>query len=189
MRFASKFGRFGVQIRPMVQEAYATGMARVVQEPIYAIFEPWLLQPHERDIALGHWSFNGFNQMEDQVSVLPPDNRIGVYDSRLDQASKGFSDEVRLDVERVLIANAAMTDNMIVMPISAFPPPWPNYDEYAGTPAALMRKLMDEGHDLVATLGWERASLNRPLVIEGLEALIADPDGELVEAEVEEVLG
>ena len=190
MRFASKFGRFGVQIRPMIQEAYATGMAKVVQEPIYAMFEPWLLLPHERELAMAHWSFNGFLQQEDQVSVVPPDYRIGVYDSELDQANKGWSDEIRLEVERVLTANAAITDNILVLPLTAVPAPWPRYDEYTGTPASLLRRLLDDGHDLEAVLAYELASQARPKIVEMLEAQIASPDVALeVEPQKEEVLG
>lgn len=176
MRFLSKYGRFGVQIRPMVQEAYATGMAKVTQEPVYAMFEPWLLLPHERELALARWTFNGFYQLEDEVSVMPPDHRIGVYDSVIDQKTKGWSDEIRLEVERVLIANAEITDNVMVVPVTVFPPPWPRYDEFTGTIEELIEKLVTDGHDLASVLAYEASAQNRPDVIERLTELVADPD-------------
>lgn len=185
MRFASKYGRFGVQIRPMVQEAYATGMAKVIQEPVYAMFEPWDLRPHERELCLARWSFNGFYQQEDEVTVLPPDHRIGVFDSLAAAALQGWPDVIREEVERVLIANASITDNIIVLPLSAFLPPWPRYDDFDGTSEALLAKLIEDGHSLEATLEYERSAQNRPEVIATLEELIADPDA-LLELQPEE---
>lgn len=192
MRFASKYGRFGVSIRPMIQEAYATGMAKVVQEPVYAMFEPWDLKPHEREIALARWGLTppGFYQQEDEVTVFPPDHRIGVYDSVADAQLKGWTEAVRLEVERVLIANASITDNIIVLPLSAFPPPWPRYDDFEGTPERLIARLVEDGHDLEAVLGYERATQNRDEIVEALEVLIADPDALLeLQPEAEEILG
>lgn len=190
MRFISKYGRFGIVVRPMIQEAYATGMAKVVQEPVYAMFEPWTLTPEERELALSRWTFNGFYQLEDEVSIMPPDYRIGVFDSVIDQETKGYSDETRLEVERVLVANAAITDNIIVVPATMIAPPWPRYDEYTGTPAALLRKLVDEGYELDEVLEYERASQDRPKIVAALEAAIDDPDSELEpEPQKEEVLG
>lgn len=190
MRFASKYGRFGVQIVPMIQEAYATGMAKVIQEPVYAMFEPWDLLPHERELAVSRWSFNGFYQQEDEVTVLPPDHRIGVYDSVADQKLKGWSDELRKEVERVLIANAEITDNILVLPHSAFAPPWPRYDDFIGTSDRLIARLVEDGHDLTAVLGYERASQNRDEIVEALEELIADPDALLeLQPEAEEIAG
>lgn len=191
MRFLSKYGRFGVQIRPMIQEAYATGMAKVIQEPVYASFEPWLLLPHERELALSRWSFNGFYQLEDEVTVMPPDYRIGVYDSVLDQQSKGWPDEIRLEVERVLIANAEITDNVIVVPVTVYAPPWPRYDEFTGTTEKLIERLIADGHDLTAVLAYEVASQDRPAIVKRLTELVSDPDAllELSPELAEEISG
>ena len=190
MRFAAKFGRFGVQIRPMIQEAYATGMAKVIQEPVYAMFEPWDLLPHERELCLAQWSFNGFYQQEDEVTVLPPDHRIGVFDSVAAALLNGWPDATREEVERVLIANASITDNIIVLPLTVVPPPWPRYEDFQGSPDMLIGKLIEDGHDLEETLAYERSSQNRPEVVSLLEELIADPDALLeLQPETEEVIG
>lgn len=190
MRFASKYGRFGVCIRPQIQEAYATGMAKVIQEPVYAMFEPWQLLPHERELAISRWSFNGFYQQEDEVTVLPPDHRIGVYDSEYDAQLKGWSDEIRQEVERALIVNAELTDNILILPRSAFAPPWPRYDDFIGTSDRLIARLIEDGHNLAEVLAYERSALDRPEVVEALEALIADPDALLeLQPEVEEIVG
>lgn len=190
MRFISKYGRFGVQIIPMVQEAYATGMAKTIQEPVYASFEPWLLLPAEREFAVATWNFSGFYQLEDEVSIMPPDYRIGLFDSVIDQQTKGYSDEVRLEVERVLLANAALTDNIIVVPVTVHPAPWPRYDDFTGTTPQLIERLIEDGHDLDAVLAFEQSSQKRQDVIDALEALIADPDALLeLMPEHEEIVG
>jgi hypothetical protein len=190
MRFASKYGRFGVCIRPQIQEAYATGMAKVIQEPVYAMFEPWDLRPYERELCLARWSFNGFYQQEDEVSIIPPDHRIGVYDSVADALVKGWPDEIRAEVERVLIANAQITDNIIVLPVASVAPPWPRYDEFVGSAEELVARVIADGYDLEAVLAFERESQNREEIVERLEELIADPDALLeLQPEPEEILG
>jgi hypothetical protein len=188
MRFASKYGRFGVCIRPQIQEAYATGMAKVIQEPIYAMFEPWDLRPHERELCLSRWSFNGFYQQEDEVTVFPPDHRIGVYDSVADAQLKGWPDEVRLEVERALIANAQISDNIIVLPITVYAPPWPRYDEFEGGTDELIARLVEDGYDLEDVLAYERSSQDRGEIVQALEGLISDPDA-LLELQPEEIVG
>lgn len=189
MRFISKDGRLGVVIQRDVQEVFGTGMVKEVQPAIIAQFEPWQLTPNERELAISTWQFNGSNQMADEVTMVPPDNRIGLYDSVRDQETKGFSDEVRIQIETELIRNNQFNPDYMPVPATFYPPPWPNYDEYAGGPAALVRKLVEEGYDLTAVLDYERANQNREKVVEGLEELIRNPDGELAETEAEEVLG
>ena len=184
MRFVSRWGRFGVQIRPLVLEAYATGMTRTTQEPVYCMFHEGKLLPHERELAMEHWTWNGFYQEQDEVTQVAPDYRIGVYDSVEDQVAHGWPDETRLEVERALIDHADRYTDILVVPSQFATPPWPRYDEYTGSPSALARKLVDEGHDLELTIGYEREHQNRPKVVEALEAaLVGEPERE------EEVVG
>jgi hypothetical protein len=68
------------------------------------------------------------------------------------------------------------------------PPPWPRYDDYTGTPAALVRKLVDEGHSLDAVLTYEKATQKREEIVIALEEAISDPSIEYEPAE-EEVIG
>jgi hypothetical protein len=181
MRFLSRYGRFGVQIRPVIQEAYATGMARVLQEPVYAMFRPEGMLAHERELALNHWSYNGLYQLDDEVSIMPPDYRIGVFDSVLEQQTSGWSDELREEVENELIRLGEIYDTVMMVPATSVPPPWPRYDDYRSGIPALVRKLVDEGHDLEQVLEYERANKNRPELCAQLEALIASPDRQLEE--------
>lgn len=173
MRFISRYGRFTMQARPQVTEAYATGMTRVVQEGLYAHFAPGGLTLEERSFAIEHWQnkFNGSMQEQDEVTTIEPDYRLGVFDSEAAQDANGWSDEERLIVEDALLHQR--TNDVITMPELQFAPPWPNYELYNGTAKALVRKLVDEGHDLEQTLNFERQHQNRSEVITLLEETIA----------------
>lgn len=188
MRFVSKFGRFGVQIRPQIQEAYATGMARVIQEPVYALFHPDGLLPVERELAMATWCWNGFYQEQDEVTIVQPDYRIGVFDTDVAAAEHGWSQEVKAEVEAGLLDHAARYDDIIAVARQSADPPWPRYDDYGGTLNALVRKLVDEGHDLEQVIDYERAHQDRPKLVSALEALLESPE-QLAALREEEVVG
>jgi hypothetical protein len=175
MRFVSKYGRFGVQVRPLIQEAYATGLTKTLQEPVYVLFLPGRLTPLERELAVAHWTFNGFYQEQDEVTIVQPDYRIGVFDTIEAQIEHGWSHEIREEIEAVLLDLAERFDDILLVPMVTVPPPWPRYDDYAGAPAALVRKLVDEGHNLDAVLTYEREHQNRSKVIEAIQLAIDDP--------------
>jgi hypothetical protein len=181
MRFVSRWGRHSVQIQSLIQEAYATGAIKVLQDAVYAQFYPEGLLPHERELALIKWTWNGFYQQEDEVTVVPPDRRIGVFDSVIAQQQHRWSDEVREMVEAELIRLSQEYNDILVIPRTVVPPPWPRYDEYGGSPKGLIRKLSDEGHSLEQTLEYERAMQNRPGIVEALEQALANPDLEFEE--------
>jgi hypothetical protein len=188
MRFISRYGRFGVQVRPLLQEAYANGMVRVIQEAVAAYFEPWKLTPLEREMAVQHWTFNGSLQEADEVTTVPPDYRIGLFDSLQAQEDHGWSDEVREEVERKLLEHAGKYDDVLVVS-SMIPPPWPRYDDFRGTPGQLVRRLVEDGHDLDAVLTYEREHQNRPKVVSEIEKAISTGTVELELEEEEQVIG
>jgi hypothetical protein len=189
MRFVSRYGRLRIQLRPMIQEAYATGMAKVIQEPIYVLFSPDMLGPEDRQIALdtwGHWS--GSPQEMDEVTIVGPEYRIGVFDSDHAYLSLGWSEETRDWVDEQLVDYANKYVDIAIVPRTLIPPPWPKYDTFKGSIQALMRKLVDEGHDLEQVLAYEHAVQGRGKVVEAIEALLADPEArEALEPEEEEV--
>src|SRR5262245_33132497 len=102
MRFVSKYARYMVQVRPQIVEAYATGANKVVQPQLVATFAVDLVTGDERALARQHFSFNGFAQEQDLVTIVEPDARISAFDSRLAQAEQGWTDEERELVETVL---------------------------------------------------------------------------------------
>jgi hypothetical protein len=178
MRFAAKYGRFMVQIRPLVQEIYATGGVHVIQEGVFAEFRPEGLKPFERELVLQHWVFNGAYQELDEATHIQPDYRIGVLDTLVEQQQRMWSDETRELVEKTLI-ELQYFDNVLLLPSTHIPPPWPTYDDWAGTPEELVVRLGEQGFDLETTLEYELASKNRPEVVKELEtALDAAPKDE-----------
>lgn len=185
MIFLSKYGRFVLSVQREIVEAYASGLSNTVQRGIYATFHEGGLSPEERELAVSHWVFEGSYQNMDEVTTVPPDYRIGRLDTEAAQLEQNWTDEMRLEVERQLIRHSERFEDVLVVPAVFIPPPWPRYDEFTGKPAALVRKLVDEGHNLDATLTYERAMQKRPEVIEAIEAEIAEP---AVEVE-EEVVG
>lgn len=182
MRFISKYGKLIVQIRPQIEESYATGAVRVLQEAVSADFFPPReggdLRPHEREAALNAWNFNGSYQEMDEATQVPPDYRIGVFDLDVVAADRGWSADLKAEVEAKLVSLTERHNHVIIAPTSSVPPPWPRYDEYGGGVAALVRKIVDEGHDLEQVLTYERETQNREKVVEALEAAIAGPVAE-----------
>jgi hypothetical protein len=185
MRFASKYGRFAVQVQNEVSEHYATGQQRIIQPLVVARFAPGGLEPFERELVLGHWSFNGSYQEMDEVTTVPPDYRIGVFDSRIAQLDHGWSDETREQVEQSL-QQLARYDDIIELPRTMLSAPWPKYDEFRGTVAQLLKKLDDDGHDLQLVLEYERAVQNRPALISALQSKLDgfEQEPEPVEEEI-----
>jgi hypothetical protein len=180
MRFAAKYGRYMVQVRPLVQEIYATGGVHVLQEGIYARFKPEGLKPFERELVLQRWHFNGLYQEMDQATHVQPDYRIGVLDTAFEQESLMWSDEVRELVEQTLI-DLQRFDDIMLLPATQIPPPWPRYDFWDGTPEELLERLNDQGFELETVLEYELAVKNRPKIVQALEhAINAVPKDEEV---------
>jgi hypothetical protein len=171
MRFISRYGRFSVTIRRHEQEAYANGAVRVIQPEITASFQPNRLTPLEREMAVHHWTFNGSMQEADEATIYPPDYRIGLYDSLEHQRDAGFDDDLREEIEAKLVENAEQYPNIIVVR-SNVPAPWPRYDDFRGTPGQLLRRLVEDGHDLETVLAYESEHQNRPKIVAELEQAI-----------------
>lgn len=168
MRFAAKYGKYKRGVVSEMSEHYATGATAVIQKGVYAEFTPHGLRPHEREYVLARWSFNGLYQEMDEATTVEPDYRIGVYDSEVDQAVKHWTDDERDLIEQTLLVD----DDVLLLPRSSVQPPWPKYDDYRGSVGTLLKKLVEEGHDLETVLTYERESQNRPALVEALEAEI-----------------
>jgi hypothetical protein len=186
MRFIARFGRYAVQIRPVVSEHYATGQSRVLQTALVARFREGLLLPAERELAVKSWTFNGFYQEQDEVTQVPPDYRIGLFDSRSAQTEHAWSDEERKAVEDELERLAIVNPSELLAVAEDRPgAPWPNYDVYEGSLANLCTKIVEDGYDLEAVLAYEESAQDRPEIVAALNQLIAERGA----VEMEEVLG
>jgi len=170
-RFASKYAPFSVTIQHDIAEHYATGQSRVIQQMVIADFRPGGLEPFEREFVLNHWSFQGLFQNLDEVTPVPPDHRIGLFDSVQQALEKAWPDEIRELAEKKLLKEQVY-DTYIALPATAVPPPWPNYDDYKGTVGQLLKKLEDDGHDLRLVLEYERAAQQRQALIDALQAKV-----------------
>jgi hypothetical protein len=174
MRFISKYAKYMVQVRPQIVEAYATGQSKVIQPQLIAAFDVALVTGEERALARQHFSFNGFAQEQDLVTVVEPDARISAFDSRLAQAEHGWSDEEREAVEALLTKNAEyLPEDLIRIERERLSPPWPSYDQFSGTRQQLAQKIEEDGYDVVDVLAYERENQNRPEIVAALE-LAAD---------------
>src|SRR5262252_9575254 len=155
MRCISRYGRYMVLVRNQVAEDYATGGRRILQEQVMVQFEPFKVTQEERELALASFAMNGSMQEMDEATVVAPDYRIGSYDTRQAQLDRGWSDELREEVEARLRSLTDYHADFIVVPAQKFAPPWPRYNDYDGPTSALISKLNDEGHDLAEVLAYE----------------------------------
>lgn len=185
-RFISPWGEYGLSCRRQVMVALGAGMAEERQTPLYAQFHPGGLLAHERELAFATWSWNGQAQEADEATPYPPDYRIGVYDTERAKEANGWTDEEHDLVLAALRKRAGETNDLLEVPATMTSPPWPRYDEYRGSPAALVRKLVDEGYSLGDVLEYERATQNRDNVVSALAKAIAGEAFE--ERETEEVV-
>jgi hypothetical protein len=190
MRFIAKYAKYAVQIRPQIIEAYATGHTKVVQPQIVAQFSLNLVDGDERALARQMWSFNGFYQEEDMVSIVAPDYRISAFDSRLAQAENDWTDEERELVETVLSRTAErFPQDLIVIEEKRVAIPWPTYDTFPGEVDELLLKIEADGFALTDILAYEQENQNRPEVIAALEeAIDLDDIGDRMREQAEEEL-
>jgi len=190
-RFLAKYGKYTYHVRRGVTEEYATGGIKVVQTPLYAQFQPGGMRPEERELAIASWVFNGSYQEQDEATTVAPDYRIGLFDTEIAQMAFGWPDEDRLEVERSLSeACAAGHPDLLEVPRTLIPPPWPRYDDFKGTPEELVERLVEDGHNFDAVITYERAMQNRPDVLAALEGNQGQFEGYVdYEPDEEEIVG
>jgi hypothetical protein len=161
MRFVSQYGAYRIQLRPQIAEVFSSGDVRVTQEGLYASFERDILMPHEREIALGTFSFRGQYQERDEVRLVEPDYRLSVWDSDRVAEREGWTPELKAWAEERLLSNGMHGIDYIHVPALVLAPPWPTFDSYRGTPENLVKKLVEDGHDLEEVLAYELEHKNR----------------------------
>lgn len=185
MRALAAYGRYSIQVQRQIDEAYATGMTHTIQRSLIAEFFPGGMLPQERELAISQFAFPGFNQMVDEVGIVPPDGRIGCFDSRQSQISDGWTDEERELVEAVVTRKATETpSSLVVVPEYRTPAPWPRYDEFSGDTMALVRRILEDGYEIEPILAYESENQNRPELVAAFEQLLADS-----RASMEEIIG
>lgn len=186
MRVISKSAKYSLQVRPMRVENYASGASRIAEEPIYLDFETGRLTPEEREYALSQFAFEGGFQEMDEVTMVDPTYRLSLFDTDEAAENRGWTADEKAHVEEKLVHHASNFTDLIIVPAKQYEPPWPRFDEYTGTPTALLRRLVDDGYDLEEVLEYERHAQNRQPIVDALEQALAEiNEGEVVE----EVIG
>ena len=176
MRFISQIRKYGVQIRPIRTMLLATGQEQVLTEPIYINFREGDVTSHEVEYARQHFSLRGFKTEIDEVTEVNPITRLSSFDTELEADLAKWDAETKALVEEELMKIAA-NDNSDVLFVTPTPVaiPWPRYDEFDGSPEALISKLREDGHDLATALRYEKMNQNRPAITTALEeALVVD---------------
>lgn len=80
---------------------------------------------------------------------MPPTYRLSVYDTEVEAERLGWSDELRAEVERKLLAAKSFGASYILVPEIALDPPYPTYDLYVfSDPEELVARLDDLGFSL-----------------------------------------
>ena len=191
MRFVSKYAKYILHCRRQIAEHYATGESQIIQRQLLAEFQVGILTGDERALARQHFSFNGFAQEQDLVTIVEPDARISAFDSRLAQAELGWTDAERELVEAELIKVARLLpEDLIVIEEIRLAPPWPTYDAFPGDATKLLMRVEDDGYDLADVVAYERENQNRPEVIFMLEKAIEHAADSPASTEpVEELVG
>lgn len=187
MRFVSKYPRLG--LGTVVKEKFVLaldGQRDQVQDSVSVQFSQEALDIEDVRFALSFWpekSFTGRWLDADGVTLQPIAERIGSFDTEEAQKRKGWSDELRLQVEKWMLAKANYGIDFVEVQKIASALPWPHYDKTHHAKIALFAAelgLIDEA------LEYERANRNRKGVIAALEAEQAkpslEPEGELISA-------
>lgn len=181
-KYVSKYSRFKKTVRKGEQMlvSSATGPTmQVTREPIIALFQQSIVSAKERADAIAHFGFLGVADGEDD-----PGRRVSAYDTDEAARSGAWDAETKLEVERTL--DAGVGHDYYKLEDVRLPAPWPRYDEivvYGRRTAELCAEKISDtvkmlGLDPAAVAAYERENLNRPEVLEALEAEPAEEAAE-----------
>jgi hypothetical protein len=136
----------------------------------------------------------GRQQMLDEVTLVPLQNRLSVFDTeemaiaedwgaRTVTDAYGREHDFREYVEAKLLERSQNHPLFRLRSEAVLEPPWPRYLEYGGTLEQLLQKVVDDGYDPAYVLRFEQQSGKRPAVIRALESLVNAQEAELEGAE------
>jgi hypothetical protein len=186
MRFVSKFQKFSIKIRPHIEVVQANGQRHIVQQGLFCQFEPGDVTDWEVKAAFATFKFNGMPTEEDEVTAIDPLYRLSSFDT-----STIADPETRKLYEVVLQNSFSNGVDYIYVPKPEVAPPWPTYDRYKAKgeelPAAIVRRVLEDGHSLHTVLEYEREHQNRPDVVFAIEQAILE-HREPVEEESEDIV-
>src|SRR5262249_38545665 len=121
-----------------------------------------------------HFKFNGMPVEEDLLTPVDPTYRLSGFDTTI----QGWGDEEREELEQRL-ADASVSGDYIIIETPKRPAPWPGYDKLKSA-AKIADLTQATGSDVEGVLAYERENLNRPEVIEAVQALVPEEEDEVV---------
>jgi hypothetical protein len=182
MRFISKYRGFSFVARPTRSGTDAWGQPIKIQEGIICDFRGGSLELWEVQQALATFQFAAPGH-DEEITL-----RLSLFDTDLAAEAYGWDENTKAQVEARMQAKAGVDFIQLIRP--PLPAPWPNYDKV--TPRGdlhlyevIVAVVEETGLDPAEVIAYERENLNRPDVIEALEALV--PAEEEAPAEPQEI--
>lgn len=173
-RFVSPHRNFSVGVRN-ARAAYLGPDGKMVPEvsELRANFTPDLRTAEDTALAKSAFTFRGMPIYEDG-SPIDPSYRISVFDSEVAKLQEGWTDADEVLAIAALRAAVGSGSCAEVIPVAA-DRPWNGYDELTD-PARIAELALAINADLAQVDQYERENLNRPQVLEAVQAAIAARD-------------
>lgn len=173
-RFVSPHRNFSIGVRN-ARASYLGPDGKMVPavEELRADFTPDLRTAEDTALAKSVFVFRGMPIYEDG-SPIDPSFRISVFDTEVAKLQNGWSDDDEQLVIAAIRANVGSGSCAEVIPVAAAKP-WNGYDGLTD-PEKVVELALAIDADLAQVEQYERENLNRPEVVEALQAAAAERD-------------
>lgn len=183
MRFIGKIG--ALPVRKHIEEwDERSQSARVAQRGILAEWEQGALSDREVEEGLDKLGpFNGMPMYEDEVTPVSPRSRLRVYDTDVAAKVEQWDKPTQDFVEDYLLNHELHGKSFVMVEAQKAAAPWPAYDKLTVqgrrtidlVVAKIVEKIEEDGYQPADVLAYERENLNRPEIIDAVEALEPAP--------------
>ncbi len=175
-RFVSPHRNFSVGVRN-ARAAYLGPDGKMVPEvaELRADFTPDLRNAEDTALAKSAFTFRGMPIYEDG-STIDPSFRISVFDTEVAKLQLGWTDADEALAVAALRAAIGSGSCAEVIPVPT-DKPWNGYDSVDPTKIVELALAIDA--DLTQVAQYERENLNRPQVLDAVEAAIAARDEQI----------
>jgi hypothetical protein len=203
MRFISKYRRYKIGARKPLSEPTPTGK-RVYRHGFVCEFKHGGVREYEKDVARKTFSIKGQTVERDEVTRVDPfsgpGSRLSVFDTddpllnaqwaEWETIEKGEDGKplpkgtIKKEIEDFLLNYSSHgIDYVVVEPIK-LKAPWPKYDSLVPQGARTLAKVAEQIAATAAQIGidpeivkaYERANLDRPVVLAALEVPVEEAE-------------
>jgi hypothetical protein len=195
MRFVSHAPKMRVVVVPTKKHATQYGDEITDQEGYTAEFNQ--NEVNESDVHFAQKVFqdefgriHGQTVLVDEVTPTPFLDRLSVFDTEETALREHWEAKVVRNINGEIVdfkqyveealARAAVNSpdyrQVIELPVA---PPWPNYLEFRGSLEQLVRRLVEDGHDLQEVIRFEEQTGHRQAVIEVVRAALVEQQREM----------